>query len=393
MSEQDPTDFVDVNAIIQKTSLAEHIARADHYFSWMGDDASILKKPFNNVAEAAETLQGVSLLLRFSDLFPGAKVVDFGAGTAWLSRDLALLGCEVTAVDISAAALELGKRANEKHPFAKEMSISYQSFDGANLDLPSNHFDNIICFSSFHHVAAEQALLQHFHRILRPGGIVSFYEPGPHHSRQPQSQQEMRHYGVIERDIDIDRIWQTASEIGFVDLRLAKYMPDPALVSMSDFARLLTEPVSLDLAPSYFNIRPFFLYKAGQRKLDSRFGRGLTASITAQTVALADGRFRATITLGNIGEASWLPSTTPKGGVCISSRLLDDQDHVLDAHFASWWVIDRHIEPGESFTVEVEIPAPPRPGLRLALGLVADRVAHFDGPGNIPCIIALDALA
>jgi len=377
-----PPDFIDAEQIIRTTPLEEHVKRADHYFAWMGDDAGILKKPFNSVAEAAETLQGMSLMLRFSDLFPGARVMDFGAGSCWLARDLALLGCDVTAVDISEKALALGKRFNDRLPFASEMTIDYHAFDGENLGLPNGYFDNIVCFASFHHVAAEDALLNHFHRVLRPGGIASFFEPGPNHSRHPQSQAEMRQYGVIERDIDIGRIWNSAQQAGFIDIKLARYLPEPSLVGLGEFDAMLAGPTTLDLGTAYANVRPFFLYKAGSRDLDSRFGRGLVARIEASLT-----RDTLHIELTNIGEALWLPSNRKKGGVCITSKLLDEENRVLEAHYCNWWVIDRDIAPGEKFVADVEVPAPPRKGLRLSLGLVADRVAHFDGPGNTPCIL------
>lgn len=43
-------------------------------------------------------------------LFPGVRILDFGAGTCWMSRLLAMLGCNVTAVDVSRKALEVGDK-------------------------------------------------------------------------------------------------------------------------------------------------------------------------------------------------------------------------------------------------------------------------------------------
>ncbi|MDO9713838.1 class I SAM-dependent methyltransferase [Paracraurococcus lichenis] len=388
-----PENFVDVRSVMARYTLEEHAARADNYFAWMGDDASILKKPFNQIAEAVESLQALSLILRFSELFPGARVMDFGAGTCWLSRDLALLGCDVTAVDVSAKALALGRRHNERHPFAQDMRISYEVFNGRDLPLPDAQFDNIVCFSSFHHVADEPAVLAHFHRVLRPGGIVAFSEPGPQHSRQPQSQQEMRQYGVIERDIDVHAIWRTASALGFADLRLIRYMPEPDLVSLDSFEAMLAGPVSVEFARPYTNVRPFLLYKAGERAADSRMGRGLAGRIQATLAHQPDGGIRASVRVTNTGTARWLPSTQAWGGVCISSSLMDGDGIILDPHYATWWVIGRELASNESCDVEIDIPAPPRPGLRLSLCFVADRVARFEGADGAPYILPLDPMA
>jgi 2-polyprenyl-3-methyl-5-hydroxy-6-metoxy-1,4-benzoquinol methylase len=379
--------LIDADALARDTPIDHHIARADHYFSWMDDRSPILKKPFNHAGEAAETLLGLSLLLRFADLFPGARVMDFGAGSCWLSRDLALLGCDVTAVDISRNALDLGRRFNDKHPFADEMTIDYHCFDGVNLGLPDGYFDTIVCFASFHHVADQDQVLRHFHRLLQPGGIAAFIEPGPVHSRQPQSQLEMRNYGVLERDIDVHRIWRTAEALGFSDIKLARYMPDPSLLGLAEFDAMLAGRSPVDLGPSYFNSRPFFLTKAGERRLDSRFGRGLVARISAENLGPSADGVRLAVRLDNIGSAVWLPSQRAKGGVCISSKLLDQDHRVLEAHYANWWVIDREVAPGESFSAEVTLTIAPAAGHFLSIGLVADRVAHFDGPGNLPCIV------
>ena len=43
-------------------------------------------------------------------------VLDFGAGTYWLSRLIAQLNCGVICCDPSAVALDIGRRFFEEHP-------------------------------------------------------------------------------------------------------------------------------------------------------------------------------------------------------------------------------------------------------------------------------------
>ena len=48
-------------------------------------------------------------------------------------------------------------------------------------------------------------------RVLRDDGIAVFVEPGPDHSKGPNSQEEMRRYQVIENDIGSRNIGRSPS--------------------------------------------------------------------------------------------------------------------------------------------------------------------------------------
>jgi len=67
------------------------------------------------------------------------------------------------------------------------------------------------------------------YRVLKPGAIAGFHEPGPNHSKSAGSQYEMRNFNVLEDDIDIGKIWSLAKEMGFFRLRLGVYSPYPVL--------------------------------------------------------------------------------------------------------------------------------------------------------------------
>ena len=100
---------IDFRDVVARYSFAEHAARADHYFAALDLSSPVARKPFASPHEAAELCVGVAALLPDLLLFPGARVLDFGAGTCWMSRLLAMLGCHVTAVDVSRKALALGE--------------------------------------------------------------------------------------------------------------------------------------------------------------------------------------------------------------------------------------------------------------------------------------------
>ena len=70
-------------------------------------------------------------------------------------------------------------------------------------------------FSAFHHVPNPEQVLAEMFRVLKPGGIVGFVEPGMGHSSAPQSQLEMSYFKVLENDIDLKTLVYTAQKLGF----------------------------------------------------------------------------------------------------------------------------------------------------------------------------------
>ena len=101
---------IDFRAIVEKYSFEEHARRADKYFATLDLASPVARKPFASPHEAAELCAGIAAILPDLMLFPGVRILDFGAGTCWMSRLLAMLGCNVTAVDVSRKALEVGDK-------------------------------------------------------------------------------------------------------------------------------------------------------------------------------------------------------------------------------------------------------------------------------------------
>ena len=69
----------------------------------------VLNKPFGGLADAPGMVYRLGLMLSELRLGLGHTVLDFGAGSGWLSSCLNRLGCRTIAVDVSPAALEMAK--------------------------------------------------------------------------------------------------------------------------------------------------------------------------------------------------------------------------------------------------------------------------------------------
>jgi SAM-dependent methyltransferase len=315
-----PEGLIDVKELLATKTVEELAERADAYFRpVLSHPEPLLAKPVASVSEAPELLISFGTLLRGLQPLPGATVLDFGAGTCWTSRWLAQLGCRVIAMDISPAALELGRILFERNPVIGHCyPPRFEVFDGRRIDLRSETVDYIVCFDAFHHVPNPEAVLDEMGRVLKPGGRAAFSEPGPRHSVLPQSQFEMRNFGVVENDIVMNDVARWAQRAGFEDARVAIFDADTYWCSPTEFESL-SNPINPQLAyvrhlrSSLANRRLFILKKQGFVPSDSRDRTRLGCQLEltefgvdtdAEGTVIISGSCRAV----NTGTARWLPS-------------------------------------------------------------------------------------
>ena len=178
---------------------------AEAYFTSLAGWEHHLAKPFSQIEETPALLMGVAVLLQALRLTPGMTVLEFGAGSGWLSRFLTQMGCRVVLLDVSpdgpahrARALRAAAGARRASPRRSSSS----STDGGSIS-PTASVDRIVCFDAFHHAPNPRAVIREFARVLVDGGIAGFAEPGPRHAEAPRSQFESHTYGVVERDVDV----------------------------------------------------------------------------------------------------------------------------------------------------------------------------------------------
>ncbi len=281
----------------------------------------------------------------------------------------------------------------------EQPSPRFLQFDGRHIDLADHSVDRIVAFHAFHHAANADEVLREFGRVLKPGGIAAFAEPGPHHSRSAQSQFEMRTYGVVENDVDVHAIWRTARACGFSDLTLAVAHDPPFHVSLAEFDDLLTGGRTADAwlvsTRRYLrNVRKFFLTKGGSARRDSGSTDGLACEVSAtvaRSAQTAGGVVVIDATVTNTGVAVWLP-WPGRGGVALGAHLYDDAGGLLnfDLHCTPLADPSREIPPGEVVRLRVTLPPLDAGRYRVELDCVASGVAWFGQLGSRPAVLHLD---
>jgi SAM-dependent methyltransferase len=389
---------VDVQRLIASTTLEQLNASAEEYFAALANWDHHLAKPFSSVDEAPWLLTHVTVLLQMLRLKPGLHVLEFGAGTGWLSRFLTQLGCRVTLLDVSPTALQIAQALYDRVPVVGDQpSPEFLTFDGVQIGLPASSVDRIVCFHAFHHVPNPAAAIAEFARILRPGGIAAFAEPGPTHSHSAQSQFEMRTYGVVENDVDVHELWRVARGCGFADLRLMVFHGLPFEVPLDRFEDFLRggETCADWVAEARVflrNVRNFVLVKEGVERDDSRSVRGLACAIHANAqLPIEEGQpVRFTVTATNTGTAVWLPRSAGIGGVSIGVHVFDDAGRLVSSEVLATPLATREVAPGEPVTVDIAIGALPRGRYVIEIDGVADRVGWFGQLGSRPARIEID---
>jgi len=399
------SDLIDVRELMRTYSVTELNESAENYFKQhLISPQNYLKKPFLQVTESAHQLLAFTQMLNGLAPLPGMRLLDFGAGTCWATRFFADFKLDVIACDVSPSALEIGKQIFARNPvLGTPFKPNFLVFDGFKINLPDNSVDRISCFDAFHHVPNPDVVLRELARVLKPGGIAGFSEPGPHHSKSGQSQYEMKNYKVIENDIILGEIWDSAKAAGFTDLRIAINNPLFHSVDYPEFCHLVEkggEPLRAyaeHIHANAVNEHIFFLYKGAPALPDSRKREGLAAELTlpvseieCHPQAIVEGKVFAR----NTGTNRWLPSAALFGPVKLGLHLKAANGTLLDINFERAKLPgNKSVEPGEVVEISFVFKAPTEKGTYIVeLDMVSEEVCWFEVNGSTVASMTLNII-
>ncbi len=114
------------------------------------------------------------------DLEFSGRILEIGAGGAWLSAEISKLPrvVEITAIDASPTQLKELAPKVFKLTKANAAKITRMPGDYHLLDFPKNHFDFVLSSAVLHHAHNIVQVLREAKRVLKPGGkLVAIREP------------------------------------------------------------------------------------------------------------------------------------------------------------------------------------------------------------------------
>jgi SAM-dependent methyltransferase len=408
--------LIDVRKLMAELSVEQLCRTADEYYARLDSWDFHHSKPFALIDEVPDVLIKLSSMLRGLKLLPGMSIIDFGAGTGWLSRYLTQMGLEVISMDVSKAALAIGRDLYARQPvIGDQPAPRFMVFDGRRIDLPDGSVDRILCFDAFHHVPNPREVLGELCRVLKQGGIAGFCEPGPNHSKSPASQYEMKNYRVVENDVILEEIWEDAQEFGFTKLDIIVNSYAPMMLNYQQHQEFLagggpTGPYVEAMRQINHDLRMFFLQKGEPGLPDSRQRAGLSAHLDVRldsttVTASREGSpwrrpkpqlFKVHATICNNGQSIWLQHSARIGAVNFGCHLYDTEGNLLQLGYVHAPLISekqRPIMPGETLSLDVEIPAPRKGSYILEFDMVSEAVCWFAMHGHCkPVRVRIEAV-
>ena len=330
-------------------------------------------------------------------LRPGDEVLDFGAGSCYVSELLNRFGYRTVALDIDPEVLAIGCERLTLDPRCHSERAKFVTGDGMRLPFREASFDGIICINALHHMLDYRATLDEMYRVLKAGGRAVFSEPGDEHSKSPESIMAVEQFGAVEKDIVLPEIYQLAKESGFTRMVLKPYvLPHLVELDYEEFERYRAGQkvsgafLSATEIADFVRGQPLFcLEKSGTRALTS--ASAPAATLKAKIVIKeCPSRIRQGQTMKivgiceNVGESLWLSSHSAFGGyVTFGVKLLTPDGRVLEESRGRQ-LLAHDVAPGHYIEVVSEVSLEGfKPGrYRMLFDMVNELVCWFQSVGS-----------
>jgi len=359
-------------------------AMADKYFKRIPHKEFLLRKPFSTYQGVPLVFVRLELLFKSLGIERGITVLDFGAGSCWLSSFLNKMGCKTIALDVSPTAIEMGKRLfelDQTHNLG--LNPQFLTYNGYTFPIDDHSVDVIISFDAYHHVPNPEVILGEMFRVLKEKGKIGFSEPGKGHSRSPHAIEEMETYGVFEGEVTYKNLEKLALGIGFDKIcgpnplsMIAKHCHWSTVQRVLDsywpFHRLLANVFAVIILEKGYRIPPRSAWPS-RLKADIQIDR--------EKIEIGpDEMFEIRGRVKNLGDTIWLAQTQDGIGKVQVGVHLKGKQWIHDYGRAG---LERDISPGEYCPFSIALKSPSRRGeYELEIDMVNEGICWFKERGS-----------
>jgi 2-polyprenyl-3-methyl-5-hydroxy-6-metoxy-1,4-benzoquinol methylase/glycosyltransferase involved in cell wall biosynthesis len=411
-----PTKEINSAGRVRKLEGIDYKRAAIDYLSKLSPERNhhLRTKPFYNLANKPSKYKGdgmdEDMHRHFCDfanmavtlaLPAGAKILDVGCGSGWLSEYFARLGYQVKGVDISPDLIEMSRERVAHVPYGVDHQTPLLcEFAVHDIELAAleEKFDLVICYDSLHHFQDERAVMRHVAAMLEVGGLLFILEgqkPADDSRTADELRSVMREFGTLESPFSTDYLRALVSESGFAVV--GDYVSVDGLFEREMLHGTrddLTLPLR-DIPTDYHYLTCMKVVENGPATsvLDSRNPGNLRADIALRDsrplIVEAGKPFEVPVSITNTGDTLWLTGQTVRAGIVMPGvRIVDEFGEIVSERHGHP-MLARAVVPGQTFTLNLEFTAPMKPGVYSArVDLVDQHVCWFEERGSKPLVFS-----
>jgi 2-polyprenyl-3-methyl-5-hydroxy-6-metoxy-1,4-benzoquinol methylase/glycosyltransferase involved in cell wall biosynthesis len=329
----------------------------------------------------------------------GAKILDVGCGSGWLSEYFARLGYQVKGIDISPDLIAMSRERVARVPYGVDHETPLHcDFAVHDVELgPLNEtFAAIICYDSLHHFEDERAVMRHLAAMLDPGGLLFILEgqkPADDSITADELRVVMREFGTLESPFSYDYLRTLLDEHGFAVV--GDFISVNGLFEREMLEGDLLPLRTLDTDYHYFTCMKVTDDAPASSVPDSRAPEVLRAEFTLRdSLPLkleAGAKLEFPVAIRNAGNTLWLSGQTVRTGVVMPGvRVLDERGEIV-SELHGHPMLPHAVPPGQTVALNLELVAPVTPGAYTAkLDLVDQHVCWFEDLGSQPLLFSFE---